>query len=279
MERIFGRPIVTQEQMRARIRELGKQITTDYAGKDFVLVGVLKGAYAFYADLARAIRIPMRVDFLMVRSDGSRAKTSGKVKVVTELTEDIKGKDVLLVEDIVDSGLTAQYLIKTLAKKKPRSIKVCTLLSKPDHRTINVTIDYVGFKIPNKYVVGYGLDYQQKYRNLPYLAVLDIEEDLAAGLFLQVGFQFVNLGALASDDDARPRRADADTKLVGHAVNLYAGDAGGAQPVLQSALQLQIFMQPCAVIALSEPAGLPGLVVPQPKPVWMDFLSHKTPSE
>jgi hypoxanthine phosphoribosyltransferase len=180
MERIFGRPIVTQEEMRARIRELGKQITSDYTGKDFVLVGVLKGAYAFYADLARAIRIPMRVDFLMVTSDGSRAKRPGKVKqvkMVTELTEDIKDKDVLLVEDIVDSGLTAQYLVKTLAKKKPRSIKVCTLLSKPDCRTNNVTIDYVGFKIPNKYVVGYGLDYQQKYRNLPYLAVLDIEGD------------------------------------------------------------------------------------------------------
>ena len=97
--------------------------------------------------------------------------------MVTELTEDIKGKDVLLVEDIVDSGLTAQYLVKTLAKRKPRSIKVCTLLSKPDRRIIEVTIDYVGFKIPNKYVVGYGLDYQQKYRNLPYLAVLDVEED------------------------------------------------------------------------------------------------------
>jgi hypoxanthine phosphoribosyltransferase len=180
MERIFGRPIVTQEEMRARIRELGKQITTDYAGKDFVLVGVLKGAYAFYADLARAIRIPMRVDFLMVASDGSRDKSLGKinkVKMVSELTEDIKGKDVLLVEDIVDSGLTAQYLVKTLAKQKPRSIKVCTLLSKPDRRIINVTIDYVGFKIPNKYVVGYGLDYQQKYRNLPYLAVLDMEGD------------------------------------------------------------------------------------------------------
>jgi len=178
MERIFGRPIVTQEEMRARIRELGKQITTDYTGKDFVLVGVLKGAYAFYADLARAIRIPMRVDFLMVKSEGARKKTSGKakkVKVVTELTEDIKGKDVLLVEDIVDSGLTVQHLVKILAKKKPRSIKVCTLLSKPDRRTINVAIDYVGFKIPNKYVVGYGLDYQQKYRNLPYLAVLDLE--------------------------------------------------------------------------------------------------------
>ena len=179
MERIFGRPIVTQEEMRARIRELGKQITADYSEKDLVLVGVLKGAYAFYADLARAIRVSLRVDFLMVASYGSRAKTSGKVKMVTELTEDIKDKDVLLVEDIVDSGLTVQYLVKALAKKKPRSIKVCTLLSKPDRRTIDVAIDYVGFNIPNKYVVGYGLDYQQKYRNLPYLAVLDVADDQA----------------------------------------------------------------------------------------------------
>ncbi len=173
MERMFGRPIVTQEQMRARIRELGRQISADYAGKDLVLIGVLKGAYAFYADLARAIRIPVRVDFIVVTSYGSRAKTSGKVKLVTELTEEINGKDVLLVEDIVDSGLTVQHLIKSLAKKKPRSIKVCTLLSKPDRRVVNVHVEYVGFKIPDQYVVGYGLDYQQKYRNLPYLAVLD----------------------------------------------------------------------------------------------------------
>jgi len=175
MERIFGRPIVTQEEMRARIKELGKQIANDYTGKDLVLIGVLKGAYAFYADLARAIRIPLRVDFLIVTSYGGQSKTSGKVKVITELTEDIKGKDVLLVEDIVDSGLTVQYLIKTLTKHKPRSVKVCTLLSKPERRTIDVSLEYIGFKIPNKYVVGYGLDYQQKYRNLPYLAVLDVE--------------------------------------------------------------------------------------------------------
>lgn len=177
MERMFGRPIVTQEQMRARIREMGRQISADYAGKDLVLVGVLKGAYAFYADLARAIRIPVRVDFIVVASYGSRAKSSGKVKLVTELTEEIKGKDVLLVEDIVDSGLTVQHLIKVLAKKKPRSIKVCTLLSKPDRRVVDVHVEYVGFKIPNQYVVGYGLDYQQKYRNLPYLAVLDQMDD------------------------------------------------------------------------------------------------------
>jgi hypoxanthine phosphoribosyltransferase len=181
MERIFGRPIVTQEEMRTRIRELSRQITADYADKDLILVGILKGAYAFYADLARAIRLPLRVDFLVVRSYGTRAKSSGQVKMVTDLTEDIAGRDVLLVEDIVDSGLTVQYLIKTLAKRKPKSIKVCTLLSKPGRRQVDVPIDYVGFKIPNQYVVGYGLDYQQKYRNLPYLAVLDTVSDEGQG--------------------------------------------------------------------------------------------------
>ncbi len=173
MERMFGRPIVTQEQMRSRIRELGRQISADYAGKDLVLVGVLKGAYAFFADLARAIRISVQVDFIIVTSYGTQAKTSGKVKLVTELTEKIKNRDVLLVEDIVDSGLTVQYLTKALAKQKPRSIKVCTLLSKPERRVVDVPLQYIGFRIPDQYVVGYGLDYQQQYRNLPYLAVLD----------------------------------------------------------------------------------------------------------
>ncbi|MER3424132.1 MAG: hypoxanthine phosphoribosyltransferase [Nitrospiraceae bacterium] len=167
--------------MRARIRELGRQITADYADKDLILVGVLKGAYAFYADLARAIRIPLRVDFLVVTSYGSKPKSSGKVKMVTDLTEDIAGRDVLLVEDIVDSGLTVQYLIKTLSKRKPKSIRVCALLSKPERRTVDIPIHYVGFQIPNKYVVGYGLDYQQKYRNLPYLAVLDKVDDAGQG--------------------------------------------------------------------------------------------------
>ncbi len=115
----------------------------------------------------------MRIDFIVVTSYGTGAKTSGKVKLVTELTEQIKNKDVLLVEDIVDSGLTVQYLMKTLAKRKPNSIQVCTLLSKPDRRVVNVPVQYIGFKIPDQYVIGYGLDYQQKYRNLPYLAVLD----------------------------------------------------------------------------------------------------------
>ena len=173
MERIFGRPIVTQEQMRTRIKDLGRQIASDYANKDLILVGILKGAFAFYADLARAIRIPLWVDFLVVSSYGSRTKTSGKVKMVTDLTENIAGRDVLLVEDIVDSGLTVQHLTKTLSKRKPKSIKVCALLNKPDRRQVTVHVDYVGFEIPDKYVIGYGLDYQQKYRNLPYLAVLD----------------------------------------------------------------------------------------------------------
>ena len=181
MERIFGRPIVTQEEMRARIRELGKQITADYAEKDLILVGILKGAYAFYADLARAIRIPLRVDFLVVTSYGSKGNTSGKVKMMTDLTEDIAGRDVILVEDIVDSGRTVKYLLDTLSKQRPKSIRVCALLSKPERRKVNVSIDYVGFEIPNKYVVGYGLDYQQKYRNLPYLAVLDTVDDEGQG--------------------------------------------------------------------------------------------------
>ena len=173
MAGIFGRPIVTQEQMRTRIKELGKQIMEDYAHKDLVLVGVLKGAYAFYADLARAIRIPMRVDFIVVRSYSGGTKTTGKVKLVSDITEEIKGRDVILVEDIVDSGLTAAYLLKKFAARKPRSLKICALLSKPDRRQIHPPVDYIGFKIPNKYVVGYGLDYQQKYRNLPYLVALD----------------------------------------------------------------------------------------------------------
>src|SRR6476620_10939631 len=147
MDRICGRPIGTQEQMLMRIRELGRQINVDYAGKELILVSVLKGAFAFFADLARAIRIPMRVDFLVVTSYAGKPRTTGKVKMVTDLTEDIAGRDVLLVEDIVDSGLTAQFLIKTLSRRKPKSIKVCALLSKPARRNTQVKIDYVGFEI------------------------------------------------------------------------------------------------------------------------------------
>ena len=173
VEGIFGKPIVTQEEMRTRIRELGRQITADYAQKDLILVGILKGAFAFYADLARAIRLPLRMDFMVVSSYTGRSKAAAKIKVLTELTEDIAGRDVLLVEDIVDSGRTIQHLRKKLGAEKPKSIKVCALLNKPSRRQVDVAVDYVGFHIPNKFVVGYGLDYQQLYRNLPYLAVLE----------------------------------------------------------------------------------------------------------
>lgn len=181
MERIFGKPIIDQEEMYKRIRDLGKQITSDYEGRDLLLVGVLKGAFAFYADLARAIHLPLRVDFLVVTSSEGPTKEYGKVKIVSNLTEDIQGQDVLLVEDIVDSGLTVSYLKKILLAKKPRSLKVCTLLDKPDRRKVKVAVEYIGFSIPDKYVVGYGLDYKNKYRNLPYIAVLDVSEERDEG--------------------------------------------------------------------------------------------------
>lgn len=172
MERIFGKPIITQEEMHRRIRDLGQQITADYKGKDLLLVGVLKGAFAFYADLARAIQLYVRVDFIAVSSYGPKTESSGKVKIISDMTEDVKGQDLLLVEDIVDSGVTVSYLKKTLMQRGPNSVKVCALLDKPERRKVDVTIDYVGFTIPNKYVVGYGLDYKNMYRNLPYIAVL-----------------------------------------------------------------------------------------------------------
>jgi hypoxanthine phosphoribosyltransferase len=177
VEGIFGKPIVTQEDMRTRIRELGRQITADYLQQDLVMIGILKGAFAFYADLARAIRLPLRVDFLLVSRYAGKPKAAGRIKVLTELTEDIAGRDVLIVEDIVDSGRTVQHLRKLLGSKKPKSIKVCALLNKPDRRRVDVAVDYVGFNIPNHFVIGYGLDYHQKYRNLPYLAVLDKVEE------------------------------------------------------------------------------------------------------
>ncbi|MBI3610969.1 MAG: hypoxanthine phosphoribosyltransferase [Nitrospirae bacterium] len=174
MERLFGRPIITQDEMQKRIRELGHQITLDYADKNLLMVGVLKGAFAFYADLARAIRLALRVDFIVVTNRPTqRRSVAGKIKVLSDLSEDAAGQDVLLVEDIVDSGMTVSFLKKKLLARKPKSLKVCTLLDKPERRKVRVSIDYVGFTIPNKYVVGYGLDYQNRYRNLPYIAVMD----------------------------------------------------------------------------------------------------------
>ena len=177
-ERIFGKPIITQEEMRKRIKELGLRIAKDYQDKDLLMIGVLKGAFAFFADLARAVPLPLRVDFLIVASYGDKKKSSGKVKILTDVSQELKGQDVLVVEDIVDSGMTLSFLKKKILSRKPNSLRFCALLDKPQRRLKDVEIDYVGFTIPNKYVVGYGLDYQNKYRNLPYIAVLDkIYED------------------------------------------------------------------------------------------------------
>ena len=175
MEGVFGKPIVTQEEVRTRVRELGRQITADYTHKDLLLIGILKGAFAFYADLARVISLPLRVDFLVV-SGVDRNKTENS-NILDNLTEEVAGREVLLVEDIIDSGRTVQYLRQIFELRNPKSIKVCALLNKPERRTVDVVVDYVGFNIPNKFVIGYGLDYQQKYRNLPYLAALDQAEE------------------------------------------------------------------------------------------------------
>ena len=173
MNQVYGKPLITQETMRARVRELGKEITRDYRDKDLLMIGVLKGACSFFADLTRAIRLPLRMDFLIVKSQKTSGETSGKIKILSDLTEEIKGRHVLIVEDIVDSGWTVEQLMKRLRKRKPASLEVCALLSKTVRRKIPVKVQYVGFEIPDQYVVGYGMDYQQKYRNLPYLAVLD----------------------------------------------------------------------------------------------------------
>jgi hypoxanthine phosphoribosyltransferase len=175
MAEIFGKPLITQEAMRGRIRELGKQISKDYQCKDLVVVGVLKGAYVFFADLVRVIQLPIQIDFLLPTGSKRVGRPPKTVKVWTELTEKIAGRHVLLVEDIVDSGLTAKFLVSQLKKRKPASISVCTLLSKPANRQIEIEVQYVGFEVPQGYIVGYGLDFEQKYRNLPYLAKMDPE--------------------------------------------------------------------------------------------------------
>lgn len=176
MERIFGKPLIPQREIEKRVRELGTKITADYDGKELLMICLLKGAYTFFADLARNIQLPVMVDFMMISSYGAGTTSSGSVKIIQDLSSPIKGKDVLIVEDIVDSGLTLSYLYKTLKAKKPRSLKVCVLLDKVERRKHNIPIDYIGFSIPNKFIIGYGLDYQDKYRNLPYIAVLDISE-------------------------------------------------------------------------------------------------------
>jgi hypoxanthine phosphoribosyltransferase len=168
----IGEALVTQEDLQRRVRELGEEISRDYEGKELFLVGVLKGAVFFLSDLMRHIEVPCEVDFMAVASYGSSTDSSGVVRILKDLDATIEGKDVLIVEDIIDSGLTLSYLLRTLKAREPRSLEVCSLLTKPERRKVDLPIRYTGFEIPNKFVIGYGLDYAERFRNLPYVAVL-----------------------------------------------------------------------------------------------------------
>jgi hypoxanthine phosphoribosyltransferase len=170
----FGKPLFTREEIQRKIQELGSRISTEYAEKDLLVVGVLKGALFFMSDLLRSLRISVRMDFIHCTSSAS--KGGSPVRMLADMKEDIRGKHVLLVEDIMDSGVTIDYLKKMLQDRGPESLKVCVLLDKPDRRKVQIEADYAGFRIPNKYVVGYGLDYQDRYRNLPYIAVMPHDE-------------------------------------------------------------------------------------------------------
>ena len=170
--------LVTREEIQAAVKALGEKITADYAGKEPVLIGILKGAVVFYSDLIREIDLPLTTEFMAISSYGSATKTSGVVQVLKDLNRDITGKDVMIVEDIVDSGNTLHKLIRVLEVRRPASLKLCTMLDKPERRTVEIPVDYTCFEIPDAFVVGYGLDYAQKYRNLPYIGVLDLGEGI-----------------------------------------------------------------------------------------------------
>jgi hypoxanthine phosphoribosyltransferase len=174
-ENDIERILITDEEIQGKIRELGERITEDYRGKELLLVGVLKGAFVVMADLSRHIRLPLQFDFMAVSSYGAATKTSGVVRILKDLDHDIEGQDVLLVEDIVDSGLTLAYLLRNLRARRPASLEVCALMQKPEVQRVQVDIKYRGFDIPPEFVVGYGLDYAEKYRNLPYVATLKPE--------------------------------------------------------------------------------------------------------
>ncbi|SHI29420.1 hypoxanthine phosphoribosyltransferase [Butyrivibrio fibrisolvens DSM 3071] len=169
------RVMFTEEEVDKRIRELGEQISKDYAGKTVHLICVLKGGSFYMTELAKRITVPVTLDFMSASSYGSSTKSSGVVKIVKDLDEPLKDKDVLIVEDIVDSGRTLSYLMKMLGDRGPSSIKLTTLLDKPDRRVTDIKVDYTGFVIPDEFVVGYGLDYDQRYRNLPYIGVVEFD--------------------------------------------------------------------------------------------------------
>ncbi len=167
---VIGKPLYTVEQIQAKVREVADRITREYDGKEIIMVCILKGAFMFFSDLVRYIRIPIKVDFISC-SSYVRSDSTGEVKMHQDLREDIKDKHVILVEDIADSGLTLNFLREHLLQREPASLKICALLDKKDRRIVDVPLDYVGFRIPNEFVVGYGLDYSNMFRNLPYIAV------------------------------------------------------------------------------------------------------------
>lgn len=164
--------LLTSEKIQAKVIELGEQLTTDYQGKNLLLLGTLKGAVPFIADLARAINLPLEIDYMAISSYGNSTQSSGVVRILKDLEGPVQNKHVLIVEDIVDSGLTLHYLMDVLRQRKPLSLRVCALLDKLRERVKPVELDYTGFRIPNQFVVGYGLDYAQRYRNLPYIGIL-----------------------------------------------------------------------------------------------------------
>ena len=167
-----GEILIEQEPLQARIAELGAEISREYEGRDLLLVGVLKGAVFFMADLMRELTIPCEIDFMAISSYGAATDSSGVVRILKDLDANIAGRDVLVVEDIIDSGLTLSYLMRSLKARKPASLEICALLTKPERREVEVPVRFVGFEIPNKFVIGYGLDFAERYRNLPYVAVL-----------------------------------------------------------------------------------------------------------
>lgn len=168
----LGEILVQPDDLKRRVRELGQQITADYQGKDLLLIGVLKGAVFFLADLMRQIDLPCEVDFMAVSSYGSATESSGVVRIIKDLEQSIEDRHVLIVEDIIDSGLTLQYLLRNLGARNPASVEVVSLLTKPERRKVDLEPHYVGFEIPDKFVVGYGLDHAERYRNLPFVAAL-----------------------------------------------------------------------------------------------------------
>ena len=172
LEQDIERVLFSEEALDKRVSEIADQINRDYAGKEPMLISVLRGSFVFMADLIRKIEVPCTVDFMSVSSYGRGTTSSGQVQITKDLSDDIEGKDIIVVEDILDSGNTLSYLLQLLQARKPASMKLCTLLDKPDRRVKEVHVDYTGFTIPDEFVVGYGLDYAEKYRNLPYIGIL-----------------------------------------------------------------------------------------------------------